>query len=43
MLWGGIRNYASATNEVKSEIKDCSIPDQIIVTPFSIPQDFNLS
>ena len=23
-------------------MKDCNIPDQIIVTPFSIPQDFNL-
>ena len=38
-----MRNFASNSNENEKELQDVKIVEQIVVTPFTISQDFNIS
>ena len=42
LVWSDVRNYSPLTNDGEKQLNDCKIPDQIIVTPFTISQDFNI-
>lgn len=42
LLWSDVRNYSPLTSDGEKELNDCKIPDHIIVTPFTISQDFNI-
>lgn len=42
MIWSDVRNYSSLQNDGEKALENCKIPDQIIVTPFTLSQDFNI-
>ena len=42
IIWNEVRNYASNNNGDQNKIEDLQITEHIIVTPFTISQDFNI-
>ena len=42
IIWSEVRNYTSNNNDDQNKIEDLQITEHIIVTPFTISQDFNI-
>lgn len=43
LIWNDVRNYVSNTSENTSQLKDENITEYIVISPFTITQEFNIS